>query len=142
VKIKLDSLGELLFEVKGEERSYQIDVKKGSPLEYFLGGMITCSAVDILELPKKAGKEVKNLTIDVDAQKSSDRPNRFTKIHIVYSFDSDVDGLVARRWVLASLESYCTSINSLRAGVKIEYSIVYNGEKIANNEQIMSGHGE
>jgi putative redox protein len=119
---------------------FEIDPKAHiSPQEYFAIGAIACSAADIVLLPEKQGKSVKNLSVSGDFERSESAPYRFTKIHIIYSFDSDGDDLLARRWVLSSLESYCTTLNSLRGVAKIFYSIKRNGVLIADNESIASG---
>ncbi|MDQ1244020.1 MAG: putative redox protein, partial [Campylobacterota bacterium] len=44
-------------------------------------------------------------------------------------------------WVMASLETYCSTINTIRDGVAITYSITHNGTKIRENEKMISGGG-
>lgn len=60
-------------------------------------------------------------------------------MHIIYDFESSFDGQKSRRYILASLESYCTTVNSVRDSVKIQFSIIHNGVKIADKESIFSG---
>lgn len=113
-----------------------------SPLEYFALGLISCTGTDLVMLPAKQGHEARNIAISADLQKSEQAPFRFITIHIDYSFDSDADDLSARRWVLSSMESYCTTINTVRGSAKILYSITHNGTRIADCESIHSGSAD
>ena len=44
--------------------------------------------------------------------------------------------------MLSSLETYCSTINTVRATSKIYYTIKHNGETIAYKESIISGNGK
>ena len=113
-----------------------------SPLEYFALGLISCTGTDLVMLPQKQGFEAKNITIAADLEKSEQAPFRFHTIHIDYRFDSEADDQLARRWVLSSMESYCTTINTVRGSAKIFYSITHNGQLIADRESIHSGSAD
>ncbi|MDR3347544.1 MAG: OsmC family protein [Helicobacteraceae bacterium] len=109
------------------------------PQEYFAIGAISCSAMDIVLLPQKQGKVVKNLSIGGDFERATSAPFRFVAIDLIYAFDSDGSDQDALRWVLSSLESYCTTLNTVRYSAKITYSIKHNGNLIADHQGIMSG---
>ena len=49
--------------------------------------------------------------------------------------------MTAGRWVMASLETYCSTINTIRDTTAITYSITHNGKLIRENEQMISGGG-
>jgi putative redox protein len=66
---------------------------------------------------------------------------KFASVHIIYRFDGSVDATKAKRYILASLESNSTTVNSIRDSVKVYYTIEYNGEKIADKASILSGGG-
>lgn len=119
-------------------RGVEFDLKPKdhiSPLEYFALGLISCSGTDIVNL----GKEVKNLELKSQFERTDAAPYRYTDIHIGYKFDSIGSDDEAHRWVLSSLESYCTTVNSVRGVAKITYSITHNGKLIADKKSIMSG---
>jgi putative redox protein len=92
-------------------------------------------------MPKNQGYEVRNLQVEGDAERKDGLPKKFDTLHIRYSFDADADETTAARWVMASLENYCTTVNTIRDSVKISYTIIYNGTTIRENEQMISGGG-
>ena len=79
------------------------------------------------------------MSAEIECQMSV--PMKFASLYMIYEFEGSFDAVKAKRYILASLESYCTTINSIRDSVKIRYTIVYNGEKIADKESIASGGG-
>jgi putative redox protein len=129
------------FEAKTEKSSFIIDCPTISPVEYFLAGIITCSATDMILLPKNAAKTVSNLVIDGDVVRNEEQPRKFNTLHLEYKFDSDADDVIAARWVMASLETYCSTINTIRDTTAISYSITHNGKMIRENEKMISGGG-
>lgn len=141
MKVTVSHLNEMKFEAKTHNSSFIIDCPQITPVEYFLAGIITCSATDIVLLPKNQGKTVTNLVIDGDAIRNDDHPRKFNTLHLEYSFNSDGDDTMAARWVMASLETYCSTINTIRDSVVISYSITHNGNKIRKNEKMISGGG-
>ncbi|WP_310441265.1 OsmC family protein [Sulfurimonas sp.] len=141
MKVTVSHLSEMKFEAKTEKSSFIIDAPQISPLEYFLSGIISCSATDMVMIPKNQGKTVSNLVISGDAIRNEDFPKKFNTLHLDYNFNSDADDIVAARWVMASLETYCSTINTIRDSVAVSYSITHNGKKIKENEKIISGGG-
>ncbi len=141
MKVTITHKDEMKFEAKTEKNSFIINCPEITPVEYFLSGIITCSATDIVLIPKNQGHTVTNLVVDGDAVRNDDHPRKFNTLHLDYSFDSDADDTTAARWVMASLETYCSTINTIRDSVKITYSITHNGTKIRENESMISGGG-
>ena len=141
MKVTVSHLSEMKFEAKTEKSSFIIDAPQISPLEYFLSGIISCSATDMVMMPKNQNKTVSNLVIDGDAVRNEDFPKKFNTLHLDYRFDSDADDITAARWVMASLETYCSTINTIRDSVVVSYSVIHNGKKIKDNEKIISGGG-
>ena len=134
MKVSVSHKEGMKFEAKTEKSSFIIDCPQITPVEYFLSGIISCSATDIVLIPKNQGKTVTNLVIDGDAARNDDHPRKFNTLHLDYSFNSDADDTTAARWVMASLETYCSTINTVRDSVLISYSITHNGKKIRENE--------
>jgi len=129
------------FEAKTAKSSFIIDCPQITPVEYFLAGIISCSATDIVLLPKNQDKTVTDLVIEGDAVRNEDNPKKFNELHLDFSFNSDGDDTMASRWVMASLETYCSTINTIRDSVSISYSITHNGKLIKKNEKMISGGG-
>lgn len=141
MKIAVSHLDAMRFEAKTEKSSFIIDCPQISPIEYFLSGIITCSATDVVMLPKQQGYEVKNLEVSGEVVRNESAPRKFNSLHLEYRFDSNADDTLAARWVMASLETYCSTINTIRDTTAISYTIIHNGTVIRENEKMISGGG-
>ena len=129
------------FEAKTQKSSFIIDCPQITPVEYFLAGIITCSATDMVLMPKNQNKTVTDLVIDGDVVRNEDHPRKFNTLHLSYCFNSDADDTTASRWVMASLETYCSTINTIRDTTAISYSITHNGKLICKDKSMISGGG-
>ena len=141
MKVSITHLAGMRFEAKTAKSSFIIDCPVISPIEYFLAGMINCTATDIILIPKNQGKTVSNLVVDGEVVRNEAQPCKFNELHLTYSFDSDADDITAARWVMASVETYCSTINTIRDTTNITYSITHNGKLIKENESMISGGG-
>jgi putative redox protein len=141
MKITITHQDEMKFEAKTANSSFIIDCPTISPIEYFLSGIITCSATDVVLIPKNQGKTVSDLVVDGEVLRAEDHPRKFVELHLSYSFNSDGDDTQAARWVMASVETYCSTINTIRDTTKITYSITHNGTLIREKEEMISGGG-
>jgi putative redox protein len=141
MKIVVSHQDAMRFEAKTEKSSFIIDCPQISPIEYFLSGLIGCTATDIVMLPQKSGNTVKNLSVSGEVVRNETPPRKFNTLHLEYSFDSDADDTTAARWVMASVETYCSTINTIRDTTKITYTIIHNGNIIRENEEMISGGG-
>lgn len=141
MKITVSHQDAMRFEAKTEKGSFIIDCPQISPIEYFLSGLIACTATDIVMLPQKQNYEVKNLAVSGEVVRNEEAPRKFNTLHLEYCFDSNADDTLASRWVMASLETYCSTINTIRDTTKITYTIIHNGNVIRENEEMISGGG-
>jgi putative redox protein len=141
MNVKVTHKDGMKFEAKTAKSSFIIDCPVISPVEYFLAGIITCSATDMIMLPKNQGKTVTDLVVDGDVVRAEDHPKKFIKLHLTYEFNSDADDTTAARWVMASVETYCSTINTIRDTTEISYSITHNGKSVRENEKMISGGG-
>lgn len=141
MKITVSHQNEMKFEAKTEKSSFIIDCPQISPIEYFLSGIITCSATDVVLLPKQQGYEVKNLEVSGEVVRNESAPRKFNSLRLEYRFESNADDTLAARWVMASLETYCSTINTIRDTTAISYTIIHNGNVIRENEKMISGGG-
>jgi putative redox protein len=135
------SAEDMVLKAQTSKTSFEIRPKEISPVEYFLAGTIACSTTDMVVLPRKQGYEISNIKITGDVERNDDPPKKFNKLHLIYSFDSNADDTVARRWVLSTLETYCSTINTIRGVSEITFSIIHNGNEIATKDSISSGSG-
>ena len=141
MKVTITRQDDMKFEAKTAKSSFIIDCPTISPVEYFLSGIITCSATDMILIPKNQGKTVTDLVVDGEVVRAQPHPAKFDTLHLTYNFNSDGDDVTAARWVMASLETYCSTINTIRDTTAISYSITHNGNLIRDNEKMISGNG-
>ncbi len=64
MKISVAHKEGMKFEATTAKSSFIIDCPTISPIEYFLSGIIACSASDIQMLPQNQGKTVTDLVVD------------------------------------------------------------------------------
>lgn len=142
MKVTVSHLDAMRFEAKTERgERFVIDCPVISPIEYFLAGLIACTTSDLIAIPKQQGKTVTNLSVDGDAARNETPPCKFNELHIDYRFDSDADDMTALRWVQGSIETYCSTLNTVRGTTKMTYSVMHNGSALRENEPIISGQG-
>ncbi len=142
MKISIAHKEAMKFEATTTKSSFIIDCPTISPIEYFLSGIIACSASDIYMLPQNQGKAVTELVVDGEVRRAEDHPKKFETLHLTYTFNSDADSDdQAARWVMASVETYCSTINTIRDTTKISYTIIHNGKTVRENEEMISGQG-
>ena len=142
MKISIAHKEAMKFEATTTKSSFIIDCPTISPIEYFLSGIIACSASDVYMLPQNQGKTVTELVVEGEVKRADDHPKKFETLHLTYTFNSDADSDdQAARWVMASVETYCSTINTIRDTTKISYTIIHNGTTIRENEEMISGQG-
>lgn len=140
MKISVAHKEAMKFEATTAKSSFIIDCPTISPIEYFLSGIIACSASDVQMLPNNQGKSVTDLVVDGEVVRNDDHPKKFNSLALTYTFNSDADSDdMAARWVMASVETYCSTINTIRDTTKITYTIIHNGKTIRENEEMISG---
>src|SRR5437773_8785792 len=59
------------------------------PKPLLLTALTGCSGMDVVTILRRAGKEVKNLTITATGAISKQVPIEYTAIHLVYSFEGE-----------------------------------------------------
>lgn len=141
MNVSVEYLGEKKFKANTLKSSYTLDCKEITPVEYFATGIIGCTGIDLVMMAENDGYVVSNYKVSAEIERQNDVPMKLASMHIIYEFDGSFEATKAKRYILASLESYCTTVNSVRDSVKISYSIIHNGEKIADKESIVSGAG-
>jgi len=136
--VSIEYLGEKKFKANTSKSSYILDCKEITPVEYFATGIIGCTGIDLVVMSEKDGYEVKNYSVKAEIERTESVPMKFASMHIIYDFESEFDATKAKRYIGASLESYCTTINSIRDSVKVSYTIIQNGERIVEKEELIS----
>lgn len=138
MNVSVEYLGDKKFKANTIKSSYTLDCKEITPVEYFATGIIGCTGIDLVMMAEKDGFEVNNYKVSAEIERTTSVPMKFTSMHIIYEFEGEFDATKAKRYIGASLESYCTTVNSIRDSVKVTYTIIHNGEMIAEKEELIS----
>ena len=138
--VEIRHLEEKKYEASNGKEILIIDAEKYSPVDLFITGLGNCSLYDVVEMGKK--HNIRNVTMNIEFKRRETFPKIFTEFHFIYLFESDTDNLTAKRWVLSSLETYCSTINTVRNTSRIYYTVIHNGDTIAYKEMILSGQVE
>lgn len=96
------------------------------PMELVLMGTGTCTAVDVVLILRKARQVVTGCVVELDAERATDDPKVFTKIH--FHFVVSGTGLAApqvERAIKLSREKYCsaTAMMAKTAEVTTDFEI-------------------
>ena len=138
MNVSIKYIGDKTFKANTQKSSYIMDYKKITPVEYFATGIIGCTGIDLVVMAEKDGYEVNNYSVKAEIERTGSVPMKFSSMHIIYEFDGAFDAQKAKRYIGASLESYCTTVNSIRDSVKVTYTIIQNGETITEKEELLS----
>lgn len=138
MNVSVEYLGEKKFKANTIKSSYTLDCKEITPVEYFATGIIGCTGIDLVMMAEKDGFEVTNYSVKAEIERTETVPMKFASMHIIYDFEGAFDATKAKRYIGASLESYCTTVNSIRDSVKVTYTIIQNGKIIVENEGLLS----
>ncbi len=92
------------------------------PMEMVLIGLGGCSSFDIVQMLKKAGQDVRDVEIRLEAERADTEPAVFTRIrgHFVVSGHGIEEGEV-RKAVRASAEKHSSVSKMLEKTANIEY---------------------
>lgn len=120
------------FKAEAANGSFVINPSEVSPLEYFAIGLISCSGVDIVSMAEKNNVAVKSFSMSAEYVRNEDFPKKFNSAHFIYDIVCDTDETMVKRWVMSSIETYCSTMNTVRNCVDMKYSIMLNGVKISD----------
>jgi len=95
-----------------------------SPMETVLMAMAGCTGMDVASILAKMRAPLDRLTIAIEADRATEHPKVFTKIHIRYQ----VRGVGLKREqvekaVSLSLEKYCPVTAMLRKSAEVTYEV-------------------
>ncbi|MGH2317948.1 OsmC family protein [Planococcus sp. SE5232] len=95
------------------------------PPEVLLHAAAVCTGMDIVYVLNKMRLVIDEFFIDIEGDRASEHPKRFTDIAITYHIKGELPEDKVVRAIKLSSETYCTVVHSLNASV--EYKYVLNG---------------
>lgn len=136
MRVSITRIAENTFKADGANGSITIVPKEFNALEYFLSGLLTCSGTDIVAMAQKNNTTLFSFSMEADMVRNEDFPKKFNAGTITYTLECNVDETTVKHWVMASVQTYCSTINTLRNSVDLSYSIILNGVTIADKTPI------
>lgn len=95
------------------------------PMEMLLIGLAGCTGFDVVQILKKGREAVSGCEVEVEAERASEDPKVFTKIHIAYRVSGrGLSQAKAERAVTLSKEKYCSASIMLGATAEMTTSLV------------------
>jgi len=93
------------------------------PMQLLLAAAGSCSSIDIIMILKKQKQVLKDLEVEVTAEREQDKvPSLFTNIHLHYTFYGEILDEKAKRAVDLSVEKYCSVIKIVEKTAKVSSS--------------------
>ena len=95
-----------------------------SPMEMLLNGVAGCTGIDVVMILDKMKEDLRDLSMEVKAERAEEYPQRFTDIHITYKLKGkELDKKKVERAINLSEEKYCSASASLNANITSDYEI-------------------
>lgn len=95
------------------------------PMEMVLLGMGGCTAFDVILILQRARQNVTDCHIELEAQRATDVPKVFTKIHLKYFIKGkNLDEKKVKRAVTMTAEKYCSVSIMLSGSVEITHETI------------------
>ncbi len=95
------------------------------PMEMLLIGLAGCTGFDVVQILKKGRESVTGCEVEVEAERASEDPKVFTRIHIAYRVSGcGLSQAKAERAVTLSKEKYCSASIMLGATAQMTTSLV------------------
>ena len=92
------------------------------PMELLLMSLGGCSAVDVLLILQKQRQAYTGLDVTVDGARADAVPAVFTRIHLHFEAEGDVDPKKLEHAVALSMEKYCSVAKMLEHTAKITFT--------------------
>ncbi len=133
-KIKTIWKGNMKFESTNEGGNLMIDANKEvggngegyRPKALMLSALAGCSGLDVVSLLKKMRAEVKEFTIDIEANLTDEHPKYYDKVTMIFNFyGKEFKKAKIEKAVKLSEERYCGVMEMFRQFAEITIEIQY-----------------
>lgn len=92
------------------------------PMQLLLMGLGGCTSMDILSMLKKMREEVKSYKVEIEAERATEHPMVFTKIHIHFIFEGNIKKENIEKAIKLSMEKYCSATHILNKTAEITHT--------------------
>jgi len=106
------------------------------PMEMVLTGATACTAFDVVAILRKARQSITDCVVTAAAERASEEPRVFTRIHFVYTVTGrGLDRRQVERAVKLSKEKYCSATLMLAKTADITFEVaIVDGDFAADRE--------
>ena len=92
------------------------------PMQLVLMALGGCTSMDMLSMLKKMREEVKSYKVSVDAERATEHPMVFKKIHIHYTLEGKLKKENVEKAIALSMDKYCSVTHMLNSTATITHS--------------------
>ncbi|MEN8007596.1 MAG: OsmC family protein [Candidatus Krumholzibacteriota bacterium] len=79
-----------------------------SPMELIILGLIGCTGVDVASILERMREPLQGLEVSAICERAPEHPKVYTKIHLTYSLQGDLEEKKVRRAIELSENKYCS----------------------------------
>lgn len=95
------------------------------PMEMVLIGMGGCTAIDVASMLKKQRQDVRDIIVELEAERADDHPKVFTAVKVIYRVRGrKLNRALVERAVTLSDEKYCSATAMIRKSAAVTHQIV------------------
>ncbi len=95
------------------------------PMEMVLIGMGGCTAIDVVSMLKKQRQDVRDVAIELVAERADDHPKVFTQVKVVYRVrGKGLNRALVERAVSLSDEKYCSATAMIRQSAAVTHEVI------------------
>lgn len=95
-----------------------------SPMENLLMSLVGCAAIDVVSILRKQRQEITAFNAEVKAERKEMKEAKpFSKIHIVFSLEGNIDVKKAERAAALSFDKYCSVSMSLNPEIELSWEV-------------------
>ena len=92
------------------------------PMEMLLMGLGGCSGIDVVMMLQKQKQDIKDVQVEIEAERAEDIPKVFTKIHLHFKvMGTDLNPKKVERAVGLSAEKYCSVSKMLEKSAQMSH---------------------
>ncbi len=92
------------------------------PMQMILMALGGCTSMDMLSILKKMREDVKGYKVNVEAERATEHPMVFTKIHIHYILEGNLKKENVEKAISLSMYKYCSVTHMLNKTADITHS--------------------
>jgi len=94
------------------------------PMEMVLIGMGGCTAIDVVSMLKKQRQDIRDVVVELVAERADDHPKVFTQVKVVYRVrGKGLNRALVERAVSLSDEKYCSATAMVRQSATVTHEV-------------------